>query len=233
MGKVIWKNVIGYISFLLIICIGICSPKKSLADSVDTYKLGDNIVGVLSSDCTLVISGTGDMYDYGYNNESPLSKLHIKKVIVEDGVTSVGNSLFYENNWIEEVIIAGSVKTIGHDAFLWCSNLKYIKLQDGVEEIESWAFGRCSNLKKVEMADSIKTIEMGVFYGCFKLEDISMPSSLEILGENSLGACLLLESIYLPATVEKIDMGIMDSTFTMEKAIELSILIIIVMEVQM
>ena len=43
----------------------------------------------------LTISGSGDMYNYkeGYN-ESPFSNKKFEKVIIEDGVTSIGNDAF-------------------------------------------------------------------------------------------------------------------------------------------
>lgn len=186
-------------------------PQNVYGDSPVTYKLGDNVTGTLSSDGTLVVSGTGDMYDYDSygDNISPLYGVHFSKLIIEDGVTSVGSEVFRSCVYLEEAVIAGSVRKIGVWAFVWCYELRSIVLKEGVESLEYGAFSRCRSLRTVELPNSLKTISAMSFYGCFDLKNFSLPSSLNSIGESAFGGCILLESIYIPEFVKELDMSIM------------------------
>lgn len=60
-----------------------------------TWNEDDGLIWTLDADGTLTISGTGAMMDYSYDdnddNPSPAYKnLNVKKVVIEDGVTSIG-----------------------------------------------------------------------------------------------------------------------------------------------
>ena len=57
----------------------------------------DNLTWTLTADGTLNISGTGAMknYDYDNNPSSVCSNSSVKKVVIEDGVTSIGDAAFY------------------------------------------------------------------------------------------------------------------------------------------
>ena len=63
-----------------------------------TGKCGDNLTYTLSADGVLTISGTGAMYDYNatppYNISPWFQNLNIARVILNDGVSSIGTSAF-------------------------------------------------------------------------------------------------------------------------------------------
>jgi len=67
---------------------------------------GDNLTWVLTTAGTLIISGTGVMNNYFYfaDNSS------IKKVIIKDGVTSIGPAAFSGCSNLTSVTIGNSVK---------------------------------------------------------------------------------------------------------------------------
>ena len=89
---------------------------------VESGKCGDNVTYTFDSDGVLTISGSGDMYDYdyGYNyNDSvflPISG-NVKTVIINDGVTSIGDYefLYFEN--MTSITIPNSVTRIGKMPF--------------------------------------------------------------------------------------------------------------------
>ena len=74
------------------------------------------------------------MTDYGFHqgvySASPWKEYHsdIEKVVVENGVTRIGNSAFEFFYNLKEVTIADSVTFIGEYAFYWCPMLKEINL---------------------------------------------------------------------------------------------------------
>ena len=78
---------------------------------------GDNVTYDFD-DGTLTISGTGDMYDYTASDHSPFyDNDDIEEVVVENGVTSIGDYSFDECDNIESVTVADSVNRIGDNAF--------------------------------------------------------------------------------------------------------------------
>ena len=88
---------------------------------------GNNLYWNLSTDGVLTIYGTGAMYNYflGSTYASPwyAYRSYINRVVVEEGVTTIGEYAFYANNWITSVTIPKSVKSISDDAFHNCERL--------------------------------------------------------------------------------------------------------------
>ena len=104
----------------------------------------------LSDDGTLTISGTGMLYDVSINKALWYSQRQkIKKVIIENGVTSIGMHAFNEYKSLTSVTIPNSVTSIGEAAFIYCYNLKKITIGRSVENIGSRAFMDCYNLQSI------------------------------------------------------------------------------------
>lgn len=118
------------LSILLAAVLLLCAVPLGLvdtayaADVIGSGSCGDNVTWSLSSDGTFTISGTGDMVNYGYN-EAPWYNIRsqIKTVIIEDGVTSIGNSAFQYCSSLTSVAIPNSVTSIGSNAFYYCESL--------------------------------------------------------------------------------------------------------------
>ena len=92
----------------------------------------------LYEDGTLNISGTGAMKDYNDDdNPSPVyNNSNVKKIVIEKGVTSVGESAFENCSSLTSVIIPDSVISIGTSAFHSCNKLTSITLPDSVTSID-------------------------------------------------------------------------------------------------
>lgn len=75
---------------------------------------------------TLTISGTGAMADYTLNTlkEYRKYKFDIKKIVVEEGITYIGNYAFIFNHSVEEIRFPKSVEKIGKNAFGYISYVK-------------------------------------------------------------------------------------------------------------
>lgn len=54
------------------------------------------------------------------------SKLHVKNVIMADGVTSIGEGAFYDCDKLINITIAGTVNSIANDVFYDCDNLSSV-----------------------------------------------------------------------------------------------------------
>ena len=134
-------------------------------------KEGSNVTWSLDrSTGVMTISGTGAMADFdfhmghipGWWNEY---REEIKKVIVQDGVTSIGRCAFqgyrgfnYYNSYsnLESVTIADSVTKINEDAFDICGK-KFTNIigGGGIEYIGKGAFSGCSYLESVPLSENL------------------------------------------------------------------------------
>ncbi len=122
---------------------------------------GENLTFTLYADGELVISGTGDMYDWDEETPWYNYKQFIKTVTVDNGVTSIGSYAFMESYYLEKITIPDSVKSIGAIAF-YC----------------------CYRLDNVAIPDSVINIGENAFYNCMAMEYIHIPSSVTTIGNN-------------------------------------------------
>ena len=145
-------------------CDGIYSNGESFSG-----ECGDNLYWKLDIDTgVLTISGIGEMPDFADEGAPwyPYRDI-IKTVIVEDGVTSIGNNAFYGCTEMTEVSIPDSVTAIGNQAFFNCQSLTAVTIPDGVEVIKDSTFMYCHSLVSVTIPGSVETVETWAF-GCCK-----------------------------------------------------------------
>ena len=145
------------------------------AETANSGTCGDNVTWSLSDDGVLTISGTGDMENYSYyDNCAPWYSVRsqVKSVIIERGVTSIGDYAFSGCSALTGVTIPGSVTSIGDYAFSGCSALTSVTIPDGVTYIGYWAFSDCDSLTSVTIPGSVTKIGGSVFYDCDALTDI-------------------------------------------------------------
>ena len=115
----------------------------------------------LSNDgTTLTISGT-DMPDNYHPWENVCHQ--IKKVVIENGVTNIGNGAFYYCKECSSIPIPNTVKSIGEYAFGYCSSLTSITIPNSVTSIGNEAFYECSNLASIIIPNSVTSIGEYVF----------------------------------------------------------------------
>ena len=168
---------------------------------------------VLTANGTLTISGSGDMSNYSSSKTDALwqdkycaqhHNVKVQKVVIQRGVTSIGNGAFSGCNDLTEVAIPGSVKIIGKSAFLRCSNLTSLTIEKGVVTIESGAFSGCSSLTHVTIPDSVTSIGQSAFNKCVSLSSVEIPSSVKSIGRTAFNECKSLSSLTLAKGVTDI-----------------------------
>lgn len=104
---------------------------------------------------TLTISGEGNMVNYAWNNQAPWYnyKDKIEKVIINEGVCSIGDLAFDQCEQMNSISIPNSVTSIGQGAFRICSSLKEVTIPQKVTKIGSSAFYACDGLTSVYISD--------------------------------------------------------------------------------
>ena len=81
---------------------------------------GPDLRWYLTDNGVLTISGKGKMNDYSFDNRSPWYKYDIKRIIIGDGVTTIGEFAFTNCSTLTSVTIPNSVTEIGEFAFNNC-----------------------------------------------------------------------------------------------------------------
>ena len=168
---------------------------------------GDNLTWVLMGDGTLTISGSGEMKNYtGYSDVPWYSERDkILSVVVEPGVTRIGDWAFYGCSSLTSVAIPKGVTSIGNLAFGSCSSLSSVTIPNGVTSIGSEAFINCSGLTNVMIPDSVTSTGRAVFFGCEKLTSVTLPKGITSIAECTFYDCSSLTSVTIPDSVTKID----------------------------
>jgi len=141
---------------------------------------GENLTWKLE-DGVLTISGTGAMTDYSpiQGPQLPWAAAKIKSVVVESGVTSIGDFAFAGQIGLTSITIPDSVTSIGDYAFHYCMSLTSVKIPDGVTRICQKVFQDCSSLTSVEIPDSVASIGSNAFYNCTALKNVYYSSCSE------------------------------------------------------
>ena len=155
-------------------------------------KFGENVEAIISGE-TLIISGTGDMYNFSYTSSSRFG--NIKKVKIEEGVTSIGDYVFQNCTSLTTVTIPNSVTSIGDHAFYNCSGLTSVTIGNSVTSIGNYAFRGCSSLTSVTIPNSVTSIGVGAFFYCSGLTTVVIPNTVTSIGSSAFAGCSKLTAI--------------------------------------
>ena len=93
------------------------------------------------------------MTDYSWDGY-PWSayKSDITNIVIEGGVTTIGEDAFSYCDGLTTVTIPNNVTTIGNCAFEWCSSLEEVTIGSGVTSIGDRAFEGCSSLTYITVS---------------------------------------------------------------------------------
>jgi len=187
--------------------------------------IGSNLTWVLTSDSVLTISGSGDMYDGSISRWNSY-RYTIATVVIDDNVTSIGNSAFYDCKNLTSITIPNSVTSVGDYAFYDCSSLTSVTIGNSVTTIAEYAFYGCSSLQTVNynainctmkrgfyppfygsalttlnIGSKVKTIPDYAFCMCDSLSSVTFGNSVTYIGELTFASCSSLTSITIPDSV--------------------------------
>ncbi len=200
--------------FLLILLVVSINVAVSATDDIASGTCGDNLTWVLDAEGTLTISGTGPMDDYSYPFLSsgiiypqyPWKDVadSIKQVVIQEGVTSIGETAFIVCRNLTDVTISDSVITIGTEAFARCAVLTNVTLGKNLANIGDHAFFGCDKLTEIILPDSVTEIGRGAFQGCYALEKVTLSKSLTTISPAAFCYCVSLPTISIPDGVTSI-----------------------------
>ena len=182
----------GLVLALAILIMGLLCGMASAVDYC-----GENVTWSLNKSGVLTISGTGAMSDYVSENALPWynRKENIKKIVIHEGVTHIGDYAFYYCNSLSSVTIADSVTSIGNYAFCGCDVLTTLLLPPNIQSIGTSAFDTCLNLTGMTIPEGITRIESRTFQACRSLENVTIPSSVTFIGDEAFDDCGMLSKV--------------------------------------
>ena len=161
---------------------------------------GESATWTLDENGLLTITGFGEI-ERGWPVEY---REQIYKVVIEDGITSIGYDTFAHCE-VRSIKIAESVTSINDYAFSCCLNLKDIDIPQNVTFIGEKAFWHCESLEMISIPNGVTHIELDTFADCISLTSISFGEGLESIGQTAFINCINLESIDLPKGLKRID----------------------------
>lgn len=177
-----------------------------------TGRCGDSITWTLDDSGNLTLSGSGEMWNNGYD-DSPFKDYGIKTVTIEYGITSIGDYAFMGCTGMTELTLPNSVTSIGRGTFVDCSGLTELTLPSSVTSIGVAAFSS-NGLEKitVESGNSrydsrdncnsiIETETNTLIAGC---KNSIIPNSVTSIGVNAFEGCSGLTKLTLPNSVTSI-----------------------------
>ena len=172
-----------------------------------------------TGDCTwtldgtkLTISGNGAIADYEYSKPSPWGR-SITEVIIENGVTSIGDGVFSGCKSLTSIIIPDSVTSIGNYAFQYCTSLTSITIPNSVTSIGDGVFSGCTSLIEIHVNESnskycsvdgnlyTKDKKELIQYPGGKDGSFNVPSYVANIGNCAFYGCTSLVSITMPNSV--------------------------------
>ncbi|MDD6603425.1 MAG: leucine-rich repeat protein [Eubacteriales bacterium] len=186
------------------------------------WKLAD--IEGLENGKELVITGTGDMYNYDDYTKAPWSALasSIIYINIKNGVTSIGAHSFDKLSSMISLVIPASVETIDNTAFGSMPALKeYQVSEDNTHYANDFAlidvttntfiaYPQAREAEEYKLPDGVTTINSRAFAGNKNIKSITIPLSVNIIGDDAFADCDSLSCINYNGCntlFDKIDVG--------------------------
>lgn len=151
---------------LLILLAALCLAFPALAEDARSI---DGVV--FSADGTTLLEYPSDKPDAHYT--------------VPDGVTTIGDGAFFQNEHITRITLPDSVKVIGTAAFQYCANLTQIDMPERLSELGQGAFvGTALTTLRIPMGVKDLPAELLMDMPC--LTDVYLPGTLATIAGKGL-----------------------------------------------
>ena len=174
---------------------------QAIVSLVSSGTCGDNLTWALTDDGKLTIEGAGTMNNYGWS-DSPLYSYRelITEVVIPEGVTNIGEGVFWDCTGLTEVTIPAGVTSIDNYAFAGCRNLVAVSVSESVKSIGVYAFQNCNSLTTINIPEGVTSILNNAFQNCNSLAFITIPAGVTSIGSHAFWGCSGLTSITCNAT---------------------------------
>lgn len=180
-------------------------PTEEEVQLLGSGECGTGITWTLTPDGILTLSGTGKTEDTPYYRMWSKYENYIKELVVEEGITSIGESLFYELPVLNKVTLPESLLELGDKAFYGCPSLKEIELPSSLVSLGDCAFYECVNLTSIRIPGSVPSIGNNCFSGCANLSELIMEEGVLYIKSGAFEKCYKLKTVQCPEGLVEID----------------------------
>ena len=157
--------------------------------------------GSVFKNCTGTLYVKCNIPDAPWAGEHAFNSAKFSKVIIEEGVDSIGNHAFQWCSSVTSLTFPSTLKSIGEEAFKDCSGLTELTLLSNIESFGNRAFGGCSGV--VYLNCNLPDTNDGVFRES-KITRLVVGNGVTSLGQRSFCNSSLLASVTLPSTLKTI-----------------------------
>ena len=199
------------------------------SDVVAAGQCGEDVYYIKYADGHVLLQGTGETYDFQENGEqSPFyADSTIQSAVVSEGVTKMGDYLFYRCENMSSISLPTTLTEIGVCSFAQGSNelhavggltalnlpanvtvlegnafretlLTDFTIPSNVSIIGDYLFSRCTNLKTVRVENNV--IGSYMFVRCTALQSLTISANCNSFGSNILTYCESLTAITYEGT---------------------------------
>ena len=130
-----------------------------------------------------------------YSSMELTDNTSLKKVILPETLTTIGESAFAMCTALEHINIPSRVNTLSRWMFEECEKLAIeIKIPDGVTAIPASAFYK-SGFSSIQLPNSVTSIGSWAFQYCTNLESINIPTGVSVLSKAMFTYCANLKQV--------------------------------------
>ena len=197
-------------------------------DILKSGQCGENVYYILYANGKLLLRGTGATYDYTSHDSVFYQNDQIKEIVFSNGITSLGDRLFYHCANAKTVSLPATLTSIGNAAFAqedavsnYTAGLTSVTIPQAVTAIQSFAFQHTA-IAEITVPANVKTWGKYVFSGCAKLKtariacdsigafaftrctalsNLTISANCKTFGQNILTYCESLKSITYEGTI--------------------------------
>lgn len=180
-----------FVAFVIIVTT-VFSINTTIAFGATSGSCGNNVNWSYNETSkTLTLTGAGATNDYGVGVTKRVPwysyKDQITTIVVSNGVTELGQLVFYNLTKLTSVSLPSSLEiidggTLNYGAFRECTALQTITLPEGVKTIGAMAFRGCSSLRSIRFPNTLTSLGAGAFRECSNLETVTYGTGLKTTG---------------------------------------------------
>lgn len=175
----------------------------------------DNLDWTLFEYGHMIISGEGAIKNFYKDGDTwaingERFNVTIKSVILEEGITKIGNYAFQQCENLTSIVIPDSVSSYGNEPFVGCTQLitsgpangdYNIKIDCKTKDLHT-RFEYFPYLSSVVIPDGVETIG-NAFYNCNQLSYVKIPGSVTSIGMYAFEKCENLKDVYYDGIEEQ------------------------------
>ena len=178
----------------------ICGESSIITGTVYGYYDDDEEIGTyfLHTNGDMTITGSGSLWKIENSDEI---KEKVKRVTVNDGITTIDEGVFSGFSALESAVLPDSVTYIGDSAFADCTSLKSVSTPSFATYIGNYAFFNCGSLESITIPNGVGIVHMQTFRNCTSLKSIVIPEGVTDIYPAAFSGCTSLESVVFASSV--------------------------------